>query len=312
MIFQSHDGAMIFHDKKIIAKNKKKASILIIHGLGEHSGRYQALAKHFNKLGIDVFSFDLRGHGRSQGTRGHFESISQLSDDVQCYVQHLLDIKDLEAGEPLYVLGHSLGGLVATYFVANFKREKKNPTLEGLILSAPAFGLGNSPLRKIQSGLAKQVPSFFQAIQIPTGIQSKQLTHDHKEQKKYDADPLVHGWISPSAYSAMEKAIADLYSLIPSLDIPTLFMLCGRDSVVDTNAAENFFQRLQIAHSEKISKIVFSNFYHEPFHELNRKRAVGELTKWIAKQLGMPTTKRLKQGSFKLSKKKAIEKATSL
>lgn len=312
MIFRTRDGTLIFHEKIGVAKEKRKASLVLIHGLGEHSGRYHSLAKHLNKLGLNVFLMDLRGHGRSQGVRGHFDSIEQLSEDVESFLQHLQDAKELEAGDPLYVLGHSLGGLVATYFTANYKREKKNPILKGLVLSSPAFGLEKSSLRSVQSFLAKKIPTFFHTLQIPTGISSHQLTHDYKERKKYDTDPLVHSWISPLAYRAIEQGIENLYSLIPSLDIPTLFLLCGRDSVVDTKSAESFFHRLQVAHPGKASKVMFSNFYHEPFHELNRKRAIGELTKWIAMQLGMPTTKRLKKGLSKSLKKKAIERETSL
>lgn len=303
MIVRSGDGTLIYGESHP-AKNCKGA-LLVVHGLGEHSGRYKELVAQARRLGLDVHLLDLRGHGRSQGIRGHFQSMEELHGDIDAWMKHLVDSGALHADRPCYLLGHSLGGLVALTFAARYTAAPLYPPLAGLLLSAPAVGLRWRPLRLLESKLARTLPKLFRSVHVPSGILSDQLTHDPVERERFDTDPLVHRWITPAAFHAMERAMAHLPRQILHLGLPMLFLLSGRDRVVDTSASLAFAKKLAVAHPGSVEVRVFHTFFHEPFHETKRDRAFLELKKWVLKQRSS------RQGSSKSSGSEATGKATS-
>lgn len=306
MIVRSEDGLLIYGESHPV--ENPRASLLVIHGIGEHSSRYSELVKQAHRLRMDVHLMDLRGHGRSQGVRGHFVSMEQIHQDIDTWISHLVDNKSLKQEIPLFLLGHSLGGLIAITYVPKYKKKPLYPELAGLCLSSPALGLRWNPLLLLETQLAKRVPPFFKAIQVPTGMNPDHLSHDKTEVKAYREDPLVHGWITPAAFLTMERTMRSLYKLIPSLQIPILFLLSGRDKIVHTEASEDFAKKLSVAHPGKIEVRVFHTFFHEPFHETKREKAFLELKKWMLKCL----PKHSKRNSSKSLKREATEKATSL
>jgi alpha-beta hydrolase superfamily lysophospholipase len=162
-------------------------------------------------------------------------------------------------------------------------------------------------MRSLEKELARHLPHFLQALHVPTGLNPEHLSHDKEEVELYRNDPLVHGWITPAAYLAMEKSMRGLYRVVPRIDTPLLFLLSGKDRVVDTEAAEAFAAKLAVAHPGQVEVRIFHTFFHEPFHEAKRERAFLEWKKWTLKCL----TPR-KPSSSRSSKKKAIGKAISL
>jgi alpha-beta hydrolase superfamily lysophospholipase len=304
MIVRSEDGTLIFCES--LRAPAARGALLVIHGLGEHSGRYRELAEQAMKLKLDVHLMDLRGHGRSTGTRGHFASLDEHHQDIGAWISHLVSSGALRGDLPCFLLGHSLGGLIALTFIPKYARGPLNPELSGLCLSAPAVGLPWNPLRAMEGKLARRLPRFLQSLHVPTGISSESLTHDKRELELYLADPLVHRWITPAAYIAMERGMRSLPKLIKDLDLPLLFLLSGKDKVVDTRAAERFARKVAVAHPGKVEVRVFHTFFHEPFHESKRERAFLELKRWILKRL--PT--RSKKSSSRSSGKEATGKVS--
>lgn len=304
MIVRSADGTLIFYESFRVPA--ARGALLVVHGMGEHSGRYAELTAEASRLKLDVHLIDLRGHGRSHGVRGHFSSLDVLHEDMDAWISHLVDAGDLKENLPCFLLGHSLGGLVAATYVPKYTRRPRYPALAGLCLSSPCLGLRNSPFQALEATLAKHLPRFLQAVQVPTGIAPESLTHDREEVAAYREDPLVHGWITPAAYLAIEKAIASLPKLLPKLDLPVLFLFGGRDKVVDVRAGEKFAAKLAIAHPGKVEVRIFHTFFHEPFHETKRERAFLEYKKWILKC----STTRSKKSSSTSSAKEATGKAT--
>lgn len=309
MIVRSSDGTFLFCQSFFV--EKPVGALLVVHGLGEHSGRYEELVSHAHKLRLNVHLFDLRGHGRSQGIRGHFLDINEHHLDMDSWLEALVSAGELDANKPCFLLGHSLGGLIALTFVPRYIKKPLYPEISGLILSSPAIGVKWNPLRLLESRLAKQLPSFLQSVHVPNGIPATHLTHDKEEMEKYDSDPLVHKWITPGAFLAMERAFASLPKILRNLSLPTLFLLSGKDKVVDTSASESFVNKLRIAHPGKVEVKVFHSFFHEPFHELKRDRAFLELKKWIVKCLAPTKTTRSSKNSSRSSGRGAIEKETS-
>jgi acylglycerol lipase len=161
----------------------------------------------------------------------------------------------------------------------------------------------------VEARIARKVPGFLNSIQIPNGIDPNNLSHDADEVERYLDDPLVHRWITPAAFNAIERGIASLPKLYPQLGMPTLFMLSGKDRVVDTTAAETFAEKLGIAHPGKVEVKLFHSFFHEPFHELKKERAFLELKKWMLQCMNPPS--RAKAASSKFSAKEVTEKGTS-
>jgi alpha-beta hydrolase superfamily lysophospholipase len=307
MIVQSSDGTLIFSES--FRASRTRGALLVIHGLGEHSGRYKDLVEHALSLRLDLHLMDLRGHGRSKGTRGHFTSLAELHADLEAWIAHLVNTGKLSDKVPTVLLGHSLGGLIALTFAAKYVPKAPAPDLSGLVLSNPCLGLRWTPKRLIEAQVARKVPGFLNSFQVPNGIDPQWLSHDRTEIERYQDDPLVHRWITPAAFNAIEKGIASLHKLYPQLGIPTLFMLSGKDQVVDTAAAKAFADKLAIAHPGKVEVKLFHSFFHEPFHELKKERAFLELKKWML-QCQIPKSP-AKPVSSKFSENVAIEKEHS-
>jgi alpha-beta hydrolase superfamily lysophospholipase len=308
MIVQSNDGTLIFGESFRCAGSARGA-VLVVHGMGEHGGRYDELVEQLLASRLDVHVMDLRGHGRSKGTRGHFEDLAEHHADLDAWVNHLVTTGALSDKKPAVLLGHSLGGLIALTYAARYVAQPPAPVISGLVLSNPCLGLKWNPLLMVEAQLARKVPGFLGNIQVPNGIDPKNLSHDSEEIDRYLDDPLVHRWITPAAFNAIERGIATLPRLYAQLGMPTLFLLSGKDKVVDTSAAQSFADKLAIAHPGKVEVKLFHSFFHEPFHELRKERAFLELKKWILQSV-LPQS-RAKPASSKSSGRGATAKERS-
>ena len=198
----------------------------------------------------------------------------------------------------------------ALTYAARYVAQPPAPSLSGLILSNPCLGIRWNPLLRLEAQVARRVPSFFASIQVPSGIDPNHLSHDKEEVARYKSDPLVHSWITPSAFCAIERGISSASRLFSALSMPTLFLLSGKDKVVNTKAAKHFADKLSIAHPGNIEVKLFHSFFHEPFHEQKKERAFLELKKWIVRCAHQQFP--AKTASSKFSGKKAIAKGTSL
>jgi alpha-beta hydrolase superfamily lysophospholipase len=307
MIVRSSDGTLIFGES--FRASRARGALLVVHGIGEHSGRYDELVEEALNLRLDVHVMDLRGHGRSKGTRGHFTDIAEHHADLDAWIGHLVATGALGDRVPCLLFGHSLGGLIALTYAARYVPQPPAPPISALALSNPCLGLRWNPLLRVEAGLARKVPGFLGSIQVPNGIDPRWLSHDAEEVERYRNDPLVHKWITPAAFLAIERAIAGLPKLYPQLGMPTLFLLSGKDKAVDTSAAQSFAGKLGIAHPGQVEVKLFHSFFHEPFHELRRERAFLELKKWIL-QCAIPPSP-AKTASSKCSGNGATAKGTS-
>ncbi len=311
MIVKSRDGTLIFGES--FRSPKARGAILVVHGLGEHGGRYDELVEHMLKLRFDVFVMDLRGHGRSTGVRGHFSDISEHHEDLDAWIAHLVATGELSNNMPCVLLGHSLGGLIALTYAAQYVPSPLSPKIDGLVLSCPLLGLRLNPLKLLEAQVARKVPAFLGSLQVPNGVSANDLSHDKEEVERYLRDPLVHKWITPAAFLAIERALAGLHKLPAQLGMRALFLLSGKDRVVDTKASKFFAEKLGIAHSGQVEVKLFHSFFHEPFHELRRERAFLELKKWILQCiLKSHFQSPAKKGSSRSSGKRATVKGTSL
>ncbi len=229
--------------------SKKKFKLVIVHGLGEHVGRYDAISKDFNDAGIEMIGFDQRGHGKNSTKKGHVDSFNLFLKDLKSFVE-------MEKDEfPLFMLGHSLGGLIA----ARYAEEYPN-TINGLILSSGAFVSDNVP--SILKFVVKITSVLFPTFTFSNGIDPHTLSRNEETVRKYTEDPLVHSKISARLASELFKNVQITFEKARSLSLPILFLAGENDKVVPPRGTKRLF--LEVASKDKKLK-VFKGAYHEIF-----------------------------------------------
>ena len=270
---QSHqisaaDGTMLYVTDYMLPAAQARGSVVLMHGLGEHSGRYRHLAGFFNECGLSVRTYDHRGHGRSQGKRGDVINGDPMLQDAEI----IIDDFSARYSEPPFLFGHSMGGL----FAARFALARLSP-LRGLIVSSPVLSLRLSALQATMlTVLHKLAPS----LGVPNGLSPSFLSHDAKIVSAYKADPLVHRRISARLLRSMLSSIAYCQSHAGSLTIPTLMLVAGDDHLVDADGSRRFFAQIPPGLAEMH---VYDGMYHEIFNELDAQRPLGDLKTWLEK-----------------------------
>jgi alpha-beta hydrolase superfamily lysophospholipase len=248
------------------------AVIALVHGMGEHSGRYWKFAEFFTEQGIAVIAFDQRGHGKSEGAKGHISNYNLYLEGVTELVERAkIQFKD----KPVFLYGHSMGGNVVLNFAL------KNPTaVKGIMLSAPWLKLAFEP-SPFKVKLARLMRNLYPGL-----TQSSQLNTDHLSRDKsvaiaYKKDKLVHDKISASAFVSFYNA--GLYALQNAnlLKIPTLIMHGTGDLITSHHASIDFAKTSPIVSELKI----WDNLYHEIHNEPERLEVLEFAANWIKDKL---------------------------
>lgn len=278
-----------------------KASVLALHGLGEHLRRYGGFVKKLNAQNIDVHLMDLRGHGCSEGLYGHIHHFSQYHLDIEYWWKFLCAKGLVQTKVPVFLFGHSLGGLIALDHAISYRKSLYR-SLHGLILAAPAIAL-QSAMISMRPILNIGIPSSVGRLHFPNGINPKHLSRDKLVVKAYEEDPLVHSKITPSLFREILNRISYIHSKDIFMELATVFMVPGADKIVDSEALISFVKNLEGVDNELI---IFPNFYHEIFNEKDNKEAYKALFTWVAKCL-----KQKKLNLSNSSLKKATGKETS-
>jgi len=245
-----------------------RAVVILIHGLGEHAGRYEQLADRLNDWGFAVRGYDQYGHGESGGARGGLPTETRLLDD-------LVDIVDstrarMEPETPLILLGHSLGGLVAARFVALALRP-----VDGLVLSSPALDLG---LGLVQKLLLAVLPKIAPNLRLGNGLDPALISHDPAVVAAYRADQQVHDRISARLARFMADAGPATLALAPTWKVPTLLLYAGADKLVNPAGSRAF---AAAAPKPMVSSRCFEGLYHEIFNEIEAEPVFAELEQWL-------------------------------
>jgi alpha-beta hydrolase superfamily lysophospholipase len=267
------DGTSLYVSDYLLPLADARGGIVIMHGLGEHSGRYRQLAHKLNEAGWSVRCYDHRGHGRSQGARGDIPTGSPMLQDAQIVVEDFT----ARTGFRPFLLGHSMGGL----FAAHFALSARAP-LRGLILSSPGLAIRITPL---QLHLLKVMRAIAPGLGLPNGLQTRYLSHDPRVEAAYKADPLVHGKISARLLSSMLESIAFCASHAASLALPALLLVSGDDHLVDATGSERFFAQLPAG---RATLIKYDALYHEIFNETSSTLPFDDLRNWLDAQDAFP------------------------
>jgi len=248
--------------------NQPQYAMLLVHGLGEHCNRYKEdFADFYTSKGAVIYTFDLPGHGQSGGNRGHVRNGGDFNTILE---NRLAQIKTDFPHLPVFIYGHSLGGLIAANFVL-----EKQPLIKGLILSAPAFDV-NNPLPPLKVVVAKMMDKILPSIALDNGLDRTKLSKDKSVVEKYNNDPLVHGLAS----ARLGAFIIDKGSYIISnpqlLSIPALIMVGADEEIVSKTAIHDFCKATKMC-EEKI----WDGMYHEIHNEKDKSMVFEYTLKWI-------------------------------
>ena len=244
------------------------AQVLIVHGLGEHSGRYEHVAQKLNSWGYAVRSFDLWGHGLSDGERGSMRDAHAMLDDLAAVVDHTR--KTMPPGQSLVLLGHSLGGLLAARFVSLRMRP-----IDALVLSSPALDPGLNAFQKL---LLATLPGIAPNLRVGNGLQVKYLSHDPAVVAAYQADPLVHDRICARLALFIAQAGREVVATAPQWNTPTLLLFAGQDKLVSPQGSRDF---LKLAPGAMVQSLCFDAMFHEIFNESDGSSVFAALQQWL-------------------------------
>lgn len=256
--------------------NKKpKALIALIHGLGEHTGRYLHVGKTLTDAGYAIVGFDLRGHGRSGGSRGHFPSLATIMQDIRQFFKYLVQrYPDV----PHFLYGHSLGGLLSLAYALQYPNG-----LQGVIVTGAGL---RSPLQQqtVKVAMVKVLASFLPGVTVPSGLLAETISRDPDVVKKYVNDPLVHDKTSmgfgKSALSAIDLCFTSAREFKP----PLLIMHGSADKLTDPGGSEDF-AKLASENNNDVTLKLWDGLYHEVHNEPEKAEVFKMMIEWLDKRL---------------------------
>ncbi|GAC1472953.1 MAG: monoacylglycerol lipase [Chloroflexota bacterium] len=249
-----------------------RAAIAIVHGYAEHSGRYSHVVEYFVPRDYEVCAFDHRGHGRSPGRRGHINAWTEYREDVRIFVTV---IQNRRPGLPVFLYGHSLGGLIALEYALHYPDGPR-----GLIASAPALGgLYVNPLLFHFSRVMSYVwPSFTRKGKVS----GEGLSRDPAVAPAFRGDPLVHNHASARFGREMQRAMNRTMAGASGLRVPLLIIHGTEDRVVAQEPSQRFFDQATLADKDYLS---IPGGYHEPHNDLDWEAVLQYVERWIERHL---------------------------
>jgi acylglycerol lipase len=258
-------------------QTQPKGVICLVHGLGEHGGRYAHLAAFLNQAGYGLLTFDLRGHGKSEGPRGHTPSCEALLDDIS---QLLEQAAARYPDRPRFLYGHSLGGTLVIEYAL-----RRRPQLAGVIATGPLLRTAfEPPAWKLI--LAKILYGLWPTLSLSNELDRQALSRDPDVVWAYNEDPLVHDRLSPRL--AMDMFQSGLWALEHAAEfpLPLLLMHGGADRVCSAQASREFAAQA----GERCSLKIWDGFYHEIHNEPEQRQVFEYLLEWLGSNESLITS----------------------
>ena len=248
------------------APEVSRATVLLLHGLGEHMGRYGHVASALQAGGYTVFGYDHHGHGLSSGLRGDMLAPTQLVNDVGFVVEHVRSLSNA----PLVVLGHSMGGLIAARAVAQSLLH-----IDALVMSSPALGASTNVIQKL---LLATLPKLLPHVRVDNGVKTAWVARDAQVVRAYQEDPLVHRNISAGLAAWILNEGAKTLQDAAAWQTPTLLLYAGQDQLVLPQASAEF---ARLASSSVVQSHCFNVMYHEIFNDPEKALVLAKLLAWL-------------------------------
>lgn len=267
--FKTIAGASIFY-QSWRPDGEPKAVLLLVHGLAEHCGRYMNVVNHFVPRGYAVFGLDLPGHGKSDGTRVYADGMRDFTSPLKAYFDM---VQGWHPGSPIFMLGHSMGGLIGTCFLFDYQDKFK-----GAVISAPAVKVGAS-ISSVAIFLAKLLGQILPKLGLQ-GVDVSAVSSDPQVVKDYINDPLVYrGKTTARLGAVLLDAIQRVTAEAGALRLPFIVVQGSADTLVDPDGAKMLYDKA--SSSDKTIKI-YDGFCHEVFNEPGRARVLQDVETWLA------------------------------
>jgi acylglycerol lipase len=252
---------------------KAKAVILIVHGIGEHSGRYMNVVNRFAPLGFALYGLDHIGHGKSDGPREMVERFGDFTDTLAMYSNM---VASLEPGKPLFILGHSMGGLIASSYLLDHQSQFK-----GAILSGPAVKVADN-ITKATIFFGKIIAALAPRLGL-IGLDVNCISRDPEVVRVYVEDPLVFHRKTPARLaSELLKAMLRVQAEASKITLPFIVLQGGKDEIVNPKGAQMLFEAASSA--DKTIK-VYDELFHEVFNEPEHDRVLADVEEWLSKRV---------------------------
>jgi alpha-beta hydrolase superfamily lysophospholipase len=256
---------------------KARAAVAIVHGFGEHSGRYPTAIAAFAGRGLAVHGFDLRGHGRSPGRRGHVGRWAEYLDDLAAFIRHVRSQEP--PGTPIFLHGHSFGGaLVLEYGL------RREDGLAGVVASAPSLvpsGVRSPALEALAKALSRVWPTFS----LPLPLEREALSRVPEKVAANRADPLNHLRISARTAGESLRAFAWTSANAGRWRLPLLVIHGGADRLISIEGSRAFAMAAQKGGAPEVEFRALEGGFHEPHNDLDAERVMGEVADWLERHL---------------------------
>lgn len=256
-----------------------RSAVALVHGLGEHSGRYEHVARRFNQRGHALLAIDLVGHGESGGPRGHVDSYETFLSEISRLIARC---GTSYPGKPLFLYGHSLGGGMVLYHLLS----RREPVLAAIVTAPalrPAF---DPPAWKL--ALAKWLEVLWPSLALGNGLDPNELAQDPAVVAAYRADPLVHDRISARLYGEWTRSVREVFARADQFPVPLLMLHGTADRIISPAASAQLAQRL----GPTCDYRPLEGCRHEPHNETNKDEILGLILEWMDRQLDRATSNR--------------------
>lgn len=264
--FRGHDGLALYW--RAWLPEEPKVTVLVAHGLGEHSGRYGNLVDAVTPQGYAVYALDHRGHGRSAGQRGHVRRFDDYLLDLSAFAAF---VQGRHPPCSTFLVGHSMGGLIALAYAIRFPEG-----LTGVVASAPALKL-KAKVPAWKRAVGQVMSSLLPTLALASGLDARLLSHDPAVVEAYVTDPLVHDRVSTRLYTEMVRMGADTVAAA-KLRLPCLLMHGTADGLTDPEGSRAFYAAATV---EDKTLRLYEDFYHEIFNEVDKARPLADLVAWL-------------------------------
>ncbi len=264
------DGLRLYVRRREV--DNSRGEVIIVHGFGEHSGRYGSLTDHLVNHSYTVTGYDHRGHGLSDGLPGHIEHFYEYEDDLHKIIAH---VRDRSKSPNLYLIAHSMGGLVALRYLA-----KRGDDLSGAIISAPLVAVA-VPVPAHKLIIARLCARFRPYMRLNNGINPAHLSRDTEVGKAYATDPLVNRKVSARWFAEATRAMEEVKDWATQITLPLLVMHGTEDKLASCDATKRLFEKIG---SKDKELGIYSGYYHELFNEPEKHQLYERATEWLSKR----------------------------
>lgn len=277
-----------------------KGILVICHGVGEHSGRYDNIINQLKGSRTTIYALDHRGHGKSGGKRGHVDSFMDYVYDVKLFIDL---IREENSNIPLILLGHSMGGVIACKYALTYAED-----INALVLSSPGL-VASVEVPGWKKSMGKVFSRYAPGFTMATGLDAKLLSHDADVVEAYENDRLVHDKVSARWYTEFVASGQECIVRAPELRMPLLVFHGKNDKIVDYRGSEALFKSSSSTQKELH---LFDGLYHETMNEKQKSKVLKIAVQWILKTFAQKKSTKHPKKRLKKPTKESVAKAAHI